>query len=68
MNISDRARLLMARALALGLALLVVCGHASAASGPRFELSFPAGTHAGPITGRVFVFVSRSATPEPRLQ
>lgn len=39
-----------------------------AASGPRFQLSFPASTHAGPITGRVFVFVSRRAAPEPRLQ
>ncbi|MGH9482423.1 MAG: alpha/beta hydrolase-fold protein, partial [Terriglobales bacterium] len=36
--------------------------------GPRFELSFPASAHAGPVTGRVFVFVSRSERPEPRLQ
>ncbi len=36
--------------------------------GSRFELSFPAGAHAGPITGRVFVFLSRQATPEPRLE
>jgi Putative esterase len=65
---SDRVRLLMARTLTLGLALLVVCGYARAASGPRFELAFPAGTHTGPITGRVFLYVSRNATPEPRLQ
>jgi hypothetical protein len=52
----------------LGLALMAVCGCARAASGPRFELSFAANTHAGPVTGRAFVFVSRSAAPEPRLQ
>jgi len=34
----------------------------------RFEVSFPAAAHAEPITGRVFVFVSRDSTPEPRFQ
>jgi enterochelin esterase-like enzyme len=34
----------------------------------RFEISFPASAHAEPITGRVFVILSRRATPEPRLQ
>ncbi len=50
------------------------------AAGLRFEVSFPAAVHAGPITGRVFVMVSRdisrcggrrraaSAPCEPRLQ
>ena len=37
-------------------------------SGPRFEISFPATAHAGPITGRVFVILSRHDGPEPRLQ
>ncbi len=32
----------------------------------RFEISFPADVHAAPITGRVFLVFSRSATPEPR--
>jgi Putative esterase len=61
------ARPLVARTLTLAVALLGVCGAARAAA-PRFELSFPVSAHAGPLTGRVFVFVSRSATPEPRLQ
>ena len=34
----------------------------------RFRISFPASVHAQPITGRVFVMVSRKAAPEPRLQ
>jgi hypothetical protein len=37
-------------------------------SGLQFSLTFPASVHAEPITGRVFVMISRDATPEPRLQ
>jgi hypothetical protein len=39
--------------------------HRSAASA-RFDISFPAATHAGPITGRVFLVISRDSAPEPR--
>ncbi|HXE31745.1 MAG TPA: alpha/beta hydrolase-fold protein [Terriglobales bacterium] len=48
---------------------LLLAGSALAAPPPgsRFQLSFPASAHAGAITGRVFVFVSRAAQPEPRL-
>jgi len=35
------------------------------AQGPRFEISFPAAAHAGPITGRVFVALAARETPEP---
>lgn len=35
---------------------------------PRFTISFPASLHAAPITGRVFVIITRDSTPEPRLQ
>jgi hypothetical protein len=38
------------------------------AQGPRFEISFPASAHAGPITGRVFVMIARDENREPRLQ
>src|SRR5580704_17187676 len=38
------------------------------AGGGKFEVSFPAAVHAGTITGRVFVVVSTSEQPEPRLQ
>jgi len=34
----------------------------------RFEISFPASVRATPVTGRVFVAISRTGTPEPRLQ
>ncbi len=34
----------------------------------RFEISFPAAMRAEPITGRVFVMISRSDETEPRLQ
>ena len=47
------------------LVALVGCG---GARGPRFEISFPASVHGQPITGRVFVVVTRKDTPEPRLQ
>jgi hypothetical protein len=33
-----------------------------------FQLSHPAGTNAGPITGRAFLFVARTDKEEPRLQ
>jgi hypothetical protein len=35
------------------------------AQGTRFEISFPASAHAGPITGRVFVVIAKHETPEP---
>lgn len=34
----------------------------------KFEVSFPASAHAGAITGRVFVMITKNDTPEPRLQ
>ena len=39
-----------------------------AAAGPRFEVTFAASARPQPITGRVFVMLSRRDTPEPRLQ
>ena len=54
------ARLALALALAAGLA-------PRAARAQSFEVSFPAGVHAQPITGRVFVVVARDSVPEPRL-
>src|SRR5947207_2622016 len=37
-------------------------------SEPKFEISFPAAVSSKPVTGRVFVIVTRKDTPEPRLQ
>jgi enterochelin esterase-like enzyme len=53
---------------AIFLALLVSLNVVAQTSGPRFEISFPATAHSGPITGRVFVILTRHDTPEPRLQ
>ena len=39
---------------------------ATAADAQSFAVSFPASAHAGPITGRVFVVVTRDSAPEPR--
>lgn len=41
---------------------------AEAASTPRFEVSFPASVHSRPLTGRVFLMISRHAKPEPVVQ
>jgi hypothetical protein len=49
------------------LCLLVLLSPAWAAD-TRFEISFPAAAHSGPITGRVFVMISRNAEREPRLE
>ena len=38
------------------------------AASARFEVVVPRSLHADPITGRVFIFLSRDSSPEPRLQ
>ena len=58
-----------ASALVAGLVFCLAAPHAlGAKTGTRFEVSFSAAAHAGPITGRVFVIVGKSESPEPRLQ
>jgi hypothetical protein len=50
---------------------LVLCVYARSnpfPSNPKFEISFPASMHQQPITGRMFVIISRKSEPEPRLQ
>jgi putative esterase len=37
-------------------------------TGLRFEISFPHAAHPDPITGRVFILISRDNSKEPRLQ
>ena len=34
----------------------------------KFEVSFPASVHTAPITGRVFVAISKKESPAPMLQ
>jgi hypothetical protein len=50
-------------ALTIGIALAV-----PSCAATRFEISFPASVHAGPMTGRVFLIVAREPGTEPRLQ
>ena len=38
------------------------------AADTRFEISYPASSNPGPITGRVYVMISRMNDHEPRLQ
>ena len=39
----------------------------AARAGQRFEISFPAAVEAAPVTGRAFVVMTKTDTPEPRL-
>ena len=41
---------------------------ASAAASVKFEISFPRSLHAQPVTGRVFLVISKENSPDPRLQ
>jgi len=47
--------------------LAAYSGHAAAVDS-RFEITYPAGVDNGPITGRVFVCISKNNQVEPRLQ
>jgi hypothetical protein len=51
--------------------ILTACGPKAKeadAPGQRFEISIPASVSDQPLTGRVFVMISRRDNPEPRLQ
>ncbi len=37
-------------------------------SGLRFSITFPTSVHAGPVTGRAFLILSRDSNPEPRFE
>jgi putative esterase len=57
--------------LALLCALTAPCGALAQSPAPRplrFEISFPASARAEPVTGRVFVMITRNDKTEPRLQ
>ena len=55
-------------AILMGLCLLAFAGFAQASEKLRFEISFPGAAHPKPITGRVFVIISKDGGQEPRLQ
>ena len=52
---------------AIGSLLLALPALGQRAQPMRFEVAFPSSIHAGPITGRVFVYVSTSGQTQPRL-
>ncbi|MGH9433211.1 MAG: alpha/beta hydrolase-fold protein [Terriglobia bacterium] len=63
-----RALKLILAALAVFLALPVLLCAGPDPSELKFEVSFSKSAYAQPITGRVFVIVSRKQSPEPRLR
>ncbi len=54
--------------IALSLILLASVCIAGAADKLTFEISFPAAVHDQPVTGRVFVVITKNKENEPRLQ
>jgi hypothetical protein len=63
-----KQRILVVAGVVLFLSMLLVySGHAAAADS-RFEVSYPPGLDNGPITGRLFVMISKNNRVEPRLQ
>ena len=62
----------MRRILALAALLPLIapppCATAQEEPGIRFQVSFPASAHAGPVTGRMFLIFAASDEREPRLQ
>ncbi|HJO37047.1 MAG: alpha/beta hydrolase-fold protein [Vicinamibacterales bacterium] len=65
----DSARATSRRAGAAALvATTLLAWPLTAAAEQRFEVSFPVAAHAEPVTGRIYVMVSRTNEREPRLQ
>lgn len=68
MKVQMKRSLLIVAAVAIGLSVsLVRSGHTAAAE-TKFEISFPASLNNEPITGRMFVMISKNNRVEPRLQ
>jgi S-formylglutathione hydrolase FrmB len=45
-----------------------LAGAACVAGAPRFDVSFSSSAHAQPMTGRVYIVLSKNEKPEPRFQ
>src|SRR2546423_745386 len=57
------------RVIATTILALASTGICSAqTSGLSFSITFPNSVHAAPVTGRVFLILSRDSSPEPRLE
>lgn len=61
-------RSLLMVAVIAGLSLVMWRSAHTAAAETKFEISFPASLNGEPITGRVFVMISKNSSVEPRLQ
>ena len=57
----------MLQRFTLALALWVTAAPASIAQAPRFEVSISSAAASQPVTGRLVLFISKTAQPEPRL-
>jgi hypothetical protein len=63
-----KRRIFIVAGVALCLSLLAGYSSQTATADGRFEVSYQAGLDSGPITGRVFVVISKNNRIEPRLQ
>jgi len=63
-----KRRTLFVTCIVLWLSLLAIHSTHSAPAETRVEISYPAALDSGPITGRVFVIISKTDRVEPRLQ
>src|SRR5580698_5617796 len=52
----------------LRLTLAALCISGVLAADTRFEISYPASSKPGPLTGRAFIMITRTADREPRLE
>ncbi|MFN0111008.1 MAG: alpha/beta hydrolase-fold protein [Blastocatellia bacterium] len=68
MKIQTKRSLLIVAAIAVCLSLLLARSAQTATAETKFEISFPASLNGEPITGRVFVMISKNNRVEPRLQ
>jgi hypothetical protein len=68
MKTQMKPRASLVAGLALCLSLLAVYSGHTAPADARFEISYPSSLDNGPITGRVFVMISKTDRIEPRLQ
>ena len=63
-----RRRILVVAGVTICLSLLAVYSGKAAPVNARFQITYAAGLDSGPITGRVFVMISKNNRTEPRLQ
>jgi hypothetical protein len=63
-----KPRILFVAGLVLCLSLLAIYSGQTAPADVRFDISYPSSLDNGPITGRIFVAISKTDRIEPRLQ